>query len=313
MLLTSHFGSCCGMTLHWANCVQADICSQYATEPVAGAPGASSAPLPERDGTVTAIDFAAFVNDLADLSGRTIAPFFRSAMVAENKAGPGAFDPVTEADRAAEAAMRARIRKSFPAHGVEGEEFGNEGSSAEYVWVLDPIDGTAAFISGLPLWGTLIGLKRHGEPVYGMMSQPFTGERFYGDCGQSSYERAGQTRIIRTRRCASLAEATLASTSPHLFSETEAPAFQRVQRAARMTRYGADCYAYCMLAAGHIDLVVEAGLKPCDIAPLIPIIQGAGGVVTSWDGGSAVNGGRVIAAGDPALHAEAMRLLAETP
>lgn len=260
---------------------------------------------------MTAIDFAAFVNDLADLSGRTIAPFFRSAMTMENKARSGAFDPVTEADRAAEAAMRARIRKSFPAHGIEGEEYGDEGSSAEYVWVLDPIDGTAAFISGLPLWGTLIGLKRSGAPVYGMMSQPFTGERFYGDCGQSRYQRGGETRVIRARRCTSLAEATLASTSPHLFSEAEAEGFQRVQRAARLTRYGADCYAYCMLAAGHIDLVVEAGLKPCDIAPLIPIIQGAGGVVTTWSGESAVNGGRVIAAGDPTIHAAAMRLLAD--
>lgn len=265
----------------------------------------------ERYRTVTAIDFTAFVNDLAELSGRTISPFFRSALAMENKAHGGAFDPVTEADRAAEAAMRARIRASFPAHGIEGEEYADERPSAEYVWVLDPIDGTAAFISGLPLWGTLIGLKRHGAPVYGMMAQPFIGEKFYGDGGQSSYQRGGQTRIIRTRRCASLAVASLASTSPHLFSPAEAEGFARVQRAARVTRYGADCYAYCMLAAGHIDLVVEAGLKPCDIAPLIPIIEGAGGVVTTWNGESAVNGGRVIAAGDPALHAEAMRLLAD--
>lgn len=258
---------------------------------------------------MTAIDFSAFVNELADVSARTIAPFFRSAMTMENKAGSGGFDPVTEADRAAEAAMRARIRAAFPAHGIEGEEFGDEGSSAEYVWVLDPIDGTAAFISGMPLWGTLIGLKRNGTPVYGMMCQPFIGEKFYGDCGQSSYQRGGETRIIRTRRCASLAEATLSSTSPHLFSDDEAGAFNEVRRKVRLTRYGADCYAYCLLAAGHIDLVIEAGLKPCDIAPLIPIIQGAGGVVTTWEGGSAVNGGRIIAAGDPAIHAEAVRLL----
>ncbi|MFC0284245.1 histidinol-phosphatase [Camelimonas abortus] len=259
---------------------------------------------------MTAVDFAAFVNELADISGRAIAPFFRSTMLMENKAGPRGFDPVTEADRAAEAAMRARIRRTFPAHGIEGEEYGAEGSAAEYVWVLDPIDGTAAFISGLPLWGTLIGLKRNGRPVFGMMSQPFTGERFWGDCGQSRYRRNGETRVIRTRRCASLATATLASTSPHLFSEAEFAAFSRVQRACRLTRYGADCYAYCMLAAGHIDLVVEAGLKPCDIAPLIPVIQGAGGVVTTWSGGPATDGGRVVAAGDPAVHAAAMELLA---
>jgi len=277
----------------------------------ASRPGRAPAPTPvERDSIVTAIDFAAFVNDLADLSARTIAPFFRSAMTMENKAGHGAFDPVTEADRAAEAAMRARIRQTFPAHGVEGEEYGDERASSEYVWVLDPIDGTAAFISGLPLWGTLIGLKRNGAPVYGMMCQPFIGEKFYGDCGQSRYQRGAETRVIRTRRCASLAEATLSSTSPHLFSEAEAGAFDRVRRAARLTRYGADCYAYCLLAAGHIDLVIEAGLKPCDIAPLVPIIQGAGGVVTTWDGQPATHGGRIIAAGDPTLHAAAMRLLA---
>jgi myo-inositol-1(or 4)-monophosphatase len=255
------------------------------------------------------IDFTQFVNELANRSGQAILPFFRSSIAAEDKSRGGDFDPVTEADRAGEVAMRQLIKRTFPTHGIVGEEFGAEGADAEYVWVLDPIDGTRAFIAGLPTWGTLIGLSRSGRPCFGMMHQPFTGERFFGDGGSATYRGTGGERRLMTRRCASLKDAVMATTSPKLFAGEELRAYDRVESVARLARYGCDCYAYCMLAAGHIDLVVESGLKPYDIVALIPIIEGAGGIVTAWDGGSAAEGGAIVAAGDRRVHAAAVELL----
>lgn len=263
---------------------------------------------------MSAVDFSAFVHELAEAAGEASMPFFRTALGACDKNVGGVFDPVTEADKAAEAAMRRLIGAQFPHHGVVGEEFGAKGESAEYVWTLDPIDGTRAFLCGLPLWGTLIGLSRHGAPVYGMMSQPFTRERFFGDGARADWRGPGregrlEERKLMTRACSSLAAATLMTTSPHQFAGDSAAAFDRVAKDCRLTRYGGDCYAYCMLAAGHVDLVIERGLQSYDIAPLIPIIEGAGGVVTNWDGGSAALGGSVIAAGDKRLHEIAMARL----
>jgi myo-inositol-1(or 4)-monophosphatase len=255
------------------------------------------------------IDFSQFVNELATVSGQAILPFFRTAIATDDKSRGGDFDPVTEADRAGESTMRQIIKRSFPTHGVVGEEFGSDREDAEYVWVLDPIDGTRAFIAGLPTWGTLIGLSRNGQPAFGMMHQPFTGERFFGDGGRSTYQGPGGERQLRTRRCASLKDAIISTTSPKLFAGDELRAYDRVESVAKLARYGCDCYAYCMLAAGHVDLVVESGLKPYDIVALIPIIEGAGGIVTSWDGGSAAQGGRIVAAGDRRVHAAAIELL----
>jgi histidinol phosphatase-like enzyme (inositol monophosphatase family) len=255
------------------------------------------------------IDFTNFVDELATVSGQAILPFFRTTIAAEDKSRGGAFDPVTEADRAGEAAMRQLIKRSFPTHGIVGEEFGAERADADYVWVLDPIDGTRAFIAGLPTWGTLIGLSRAGRPVFGMMHQPFTGERFFGDGGSATIRGPGGERRLRTRRCASLGDAVLSTTSPKLFSGDELRAYDRVESVARLARYGCDCYAYCMLAAGHIDLVIESGLKPYDIVALIPIIEGAGGIVTTWNGTSAADGGSIVAAGDRRVHAAALELL----
>lgn len=254
-------------------------------------------------------DFSRFVNELATVSGQAILPFFRSALMAEDKAPGGVFDPVTEADRAGEAAMRHMIRRTFPTHGIVGEEFGEERANAEYVWVLDPIDGTRAFMAGFPLWGTLIGLNREGRPAFGMMHQPFTGERFSGDGAGAAYSGPGGGRILRVRPCASLKDAAMATTSPRLFTGETLRAYDRVESVARLARYGCDCYAYCMVAAGHLDLVVEAGLKPYDIAALIPIVEGAGGIVTTWDGGSAAQGGAIVAAGDRRVHDAALGLL----
>jgi myo-inositol-1(or 4)-monophosphatase len=258
---------------------------------------------------MTAIDFSAFVDELANLAGETVLPFFRTAMTVEDKGRRGTFDPVTAADHAAETAMRMLIRRTFPDHGVVGEEYGSENPDAEFVWVLDPIDGTKSFISGMPAWGTLIGLMRAGAPVFGMMSQPFTRERFSGDGGAARYRGPAGERALRVRECDTLKDAILFTTSPRLMNDADRKSFARVEESVRLSRYGGDCYAYCMLAAGHVDLVIETELKPYDIIPLVPIITGAGGIVTTWDNGSPLQGGRVIAASDARIHEAAMAVL----
>jgi myo-inositol-1(or 4)-monophosphatase len=270
---------------------------------------------------VTAVDFAAFVDRLAQVASDVILPFFRSSIGAEDKSRGGVFDPVTEADRGAEAAMRRLISQTFPAHGIIGEEYGQDRPDAEYVWVLDPIDGTKSFISGLPTWGTLIGLMHRGRPVYGMMSQPFTRERYSGDGKRARLRTLAPsrgeappsewaTRALRTRRCESLAAATLMTTSPALIREdSDRAAYLAIEADTRLVRYGGDCYAYCALAAGFVDLVIETNLKPHDVVALISIVEGAGGVVTTWDGEEAAKGGRILAAGDPRLHEEALKRL----
>ena len=256
-----------------------------------------------------AVDFAAFVDELATVAGEAIRPFFRTTLGVENKSRSGVFDPVTAADRAAEQAMRTLIHETFPQHGIIGEEFGDEAADAAYVWVLDPIDGTKSFISGMPAWGTLIGLLKDGAPVYGMMHQPFIGERFTGDGATARYRGPAGERRLNTRSCASLSDAILFTTSPLLMSTEERGLFEKVQAKVNLSRYGGDCYAYCMVAAGFVDLVIETGLKPHDIVALIPIIEGAGGIITDWSGKPATQGGRVIAAGDKRVHAEALELL----
>jgi len=258
---------------------------------------------------VTVIDFTAFIGRLATSSGETILPFFRTSLSIDNKSASKDFDPVTEADRAAEAVMRRLIKYHFPQHGIVGEEFGNEREDADYVWVLDPIDGTKSFIAGFPIWGTLIALLHKGTPVFGMMHQPFIGERFSGDNASANYQGPSGERKLQVRRCASLKEATSYTTSPLLMNASDRATFARIENEVRLSRYGGDCYSYCMLAAGHLDLVVETELKPYDIAALIPIVTGAGGVVTNWEGGPAQNGGRIVAAGDQRVHEAALKLL----
>jgi len=260
---------------------------------------------------MTAIDFEAFVDELAAVSGETIRPFFRSALGVENKSRSGGFDPVTAADRAAESAMRALIKRTFPEHGIVGEELGADRPDAEYVWVLDPIDGTKSFICGLPAWGTLIALTRNGVPIYGMMHQPFTREHFSGDGRGARYRGPAGDRALRVRPCASLGDAIMLTTSPLLMNEADRQAFRRVEKEVRLSRYGGDCYAYCVLAAGHVDLLIETELKSHDVLALIPIIEGAGGIMTTWDNGRPHNGGRIIAAGDKRVHEQAIALLNE--
>lgn len=254
----------------------------------------------------------AFLDRLAEASGAAILPHFRRPLDVENKGAPSgaAYDPVTIADRAAEEAMRALIVREYPEHGILGEEYGTQRADAEHVWVLDPIDGTRAFISGLPVWGTLIGLKTRGVPSLGMMHQPFTRERFAGDTTRAWYSGPDGNRTLATRACADLSDAVLFTTTPAMFRGDDRQAYDRVEAAVRLARYGCDCYAYCMLAAGHVDIVIEAGLQPYDIVAMIPVIQGAGGVVTTWDGGPATDGGKVVATGDPRLHERVLKRLA---
>jgi len=247
--------------------------------------------------------------ELAELAGRAILPYFRAGARVENKGHGANFDPVTEADRVAEIVIREGIHARFPGHGIFGEEHGHEPGDG-LTWVIDPIDGTRGFMTGMVQWGVLIGLFDGEEPVVGVMHQPFTNEFFFGTNERSQYRRGAAVRTLAVRPCSALADAILASTGPQYFaSGAEAMAFDTLRRQVRFTRYGGDCYHYCMLAMGQLDLAVEAGLKPYDVQAIMPIVRGAGGIVTTWYGGNASLGGRVIAAGDGRIHAAAMKLL----
>lgn len=251
-----------------------------------------------------------FVHGLTDASGSVIRPHFRAPLAIENKAGQQAFDPVTIADREAEQVIRQRIRASYPDDGIFGEEHGREYGTSSRYWVIDPIDGTRSFVAGLPTWGTLIALNDGQRPILGVMDQPFTGERFTGSRLGAAFHHRGETRPLKTRVCANISEAVLCATTEEMFVDPRAlAAFRYIGSRVRLQRFGGDCYAYCLLALGFVDLVIEASLKPYDIQALVPIVEAAGGVVTSWSGDLPDNGGRVVAAGDPRVHAQALRLL----
>lgn len=250
-----------------------------------------------------------FMHRLADASGAAIRPHFRQEMHIENKQSHG-FDPVTVADREAEAAIRALIRTEYPDHSILGEEEGHHQGASSWTWVIDPIDGTRAFMTGQPLWGTLIALNDGARPVLGLLDQPYMGERFFGHPGESVFTGPSVRSALRVRKPVKLDEAILSSTHPDLFKPGgEAAAFHDLRARVRMTRYGGDCYAYGLLAMGLIDLVVESGLKPFDIQALIPIIEGAGGRVVNWRGADCSQGGQVVACGDPVLLDEALKIL----
>jgi inositol-phosphate phosphatase/L-galactose 1-phosphate phosphatase/histidinol-phosphatase len=239
----------------------------------------------------------ALAETLADAAGEIIRGYFRKKIGVQQKSD---LSPVTAADRGAEKVMRRLIEIAFPAHGIIGEEFGRQNADADYVWVLDPIDGTKSFISGVPLFGTLIALAYQGTPVLGVIDQPIAQERWVGITGRKTLFNG---RPITTRACGSLAEATLFATAPEMFAKGNAAAFERLRKKVKLTRFGADCYAYGLLASGFIDLVVEADLKPHDFCALLPVIEGAGGKMTDWQGRKLTleSDGRVIASGDPRL------------
>jgi histidinol phosphatase-like enzyme (inositol monophosphatase family) len=263
---------------------------------------------------------------LADAAGAASLPHFRSKGLGTDDKNhgndaEGIFDPVTVADRAAEAAIRDILAAERPDDGIFGEEEAPVEGTSGLTWVIDPIDGTRAFISGLPTWGTLIALDDGAAGRIGIVDQPHIGERFVGvnagpntasNMGTDSrawLTHRGETRPIATRPCPNLASATLYTTTPDMFSSHEWEGYRKVESRVRLARYGVDCYAYALVALGHVDLVIESSLKPYDIAGPAALIQAAGGIVTDWRGGDCRWGGQVIAAGDPAVHAEALAIL----
>lgn len=251
---------------------------------------------------------AAFLKRLAALAAAETLPRFRAQAAVTDK-GEGRFDPVTEADRAAERAIRAAIEAEYPDHGIVGEEFGAKNPGAEHVWIIDPVDGTRAFISGIPVWGTLIGLAHRGRAVAGIMTQPFTGEAYFTDGQAARYEGPGGPRALATRDTAALADAIMFTTTPALFTGAARAAYERLEGAVRLARYGTDCYGYAMVASGQADLVCEIGLQTYDVAALIPIVEKAGGVFTDWQGNRAEAGGAVLASANARLHDAALALL----
>ena len=259
-------------------------------------------------------DLLSFAHQLADLSGPVVMQHFRKPISIENKASGRAFDPVTKADRGAERVISQALKARFPSHGMVGEEYGSRNAASRYQWVIDPIDGTRAFIMGSPLWGTLIGLLDDGQPSVGVMDQPFTGERCWSAASASYLQkRGGKPKRIKTRACPRLEDAILTSTHPDLFEGAHhQQTLTSLKSRVRMTRYGGDCYGYTLLAAGFVDLIIETGLKSYDIVALIPIIERAGGRVTTWDGEPATSGGNVVASGDPRLHEAVLKAIASS-
>ncbi len=247
---------------------------------------------------------------VVEAAGPIALRYFRNDLDVEDKSGGGFFDPVTRADREVEAHIRSDLGARFPDHGILGEEQPEVESDSPFRWVVDPIDGTRAFISGVPAWGILLGLTIDDACVAGVMHQPYLGETFFGDAGGAGLRQGGMDRALRTSHVADLSSAILYCTHPSMFErEEERKAFGRVADDARMMRFGGDCYSYGLLAHGLIDLVIEGGLQPYDIIPMIPIIEGAGGIVTNWQGGDASDGGFVVAAANPTLHARALEKL----
>jgi myo-inositol-1(or 4)-monophosphatase len=251
-------------------------------------------------------EMAAFASRLADAAARETLGRWASGCAAEDKGGGLDFDPVTDADREAERAMRALIEAGYPAHGVAGEEFPDRAAQGPYCWSLDPVDGTRSFTCGLPNWVTLIALLEQGRPVLGVIDAPCLGERYIGFEGTAALVGRGRTGTLTASGCTMLADARLSTTDPFLFLGAEAAAFEEVRRGVRTTRYGHDGYAYARLAAGSVDLVIESRLKPFDYNALIPVVRAAGGVFGDWRGGEDYSAGKVIAAATPELFEQAV-------
>ncbi|SMO65825.1 histidinol-phosphatase [Ruegeria faecimaris] len=247
--------------------------------------------------------------EMADAARAAILPFFRqSNLETSNKLDQG-FDPVTVADRAAEKAMRAVLARHRPQDGIFGEEYGQHEGQSGRTWVLDPIDGTRGFISGTPTWGVLIALSTQDGPTMGIIDQPYIGERFIGSADIARSHGPTGDMSLKTRSTPSLDQAILFTTFPEVGASEDRAGFEAVSQHVRLTRYGMDCYAYALLAAGQVDLVIEAGLNAYDIQAPIAVIHAAGGIVTDWQGGPAHNGGRALAAANPQIHAAALEIL----
>ena len=246
---------------------------------------------------------------LADAARVATLQYFRSEGLAADNKEIGRFDPVTVADRLSEQRMREILAIRRPDDAILGEEFGPTAGTSGLTWVLDPIDGTRSYLAGAPTWGVLISVRDADGPIYGIIDQPFISERFEGGLGRATTIGPLGVRALKTRPPRALTEAILLSTFPEVGTQAEGDAFRRVAAQAKLTRYGTDCYAYALIAAGQIDLVIEAGLQPYDVQAPIAVITAAGGVVTNWQGGPAHDGGQILAAANTAVHAQAMALL----
>jgi myo-inositol-1(or 4)-monophosphatase len=253
---------------------------------------------------------AAVIEPLLDASGALALRWFRTELGVDDKGGAKGYDPVTEVDRGIESLLRTGLQARFPDHAIVGEEHGSSGpADARVSWIIDPIDGTRAFVSGSPEWGTLVGLRVDGQPAAGWADIPYLGERFSAVAGEGWFNQRGERRPLRARSSATLADAVLRCTHPAVFDADERAAFDRLARQVRLQRWGGDCYSYCLIALGFVDLVVESSLQAYDIVPLIPIIESAGGVVTDLEGNAPLTGGMVVAAANPELHARALAVL----
>jgi len=252
-------------------------------------------------------ELKAFACVLADAAASISLKYFRQQVTVDNKLSDGGFDPVTQADRGAEQAIRKLIEAQYPDHQILGEEFGRKQTDSPFEWVLDPIDGTRAFISGLPTWGTLIGLAYEGEPVIGVIDQPYVGERYLGWTTGATLNG----KPISTRPCPDLSSATLSTTDPDLFTQAERPLFDQIRGESKLVRYGMDCYAYAILSSGFLDVVIESGLELYDMMALIPVVRGAGGSATGWSGERPGPSGRLLAVGDPVLAGKLLKTTAE--
>jgi myo-inositol-1(or 4)-monophosphatase len=259
---------------------------------------------------ISIVELEDFALELARTAGGIAQAHFRRSFTVENKDATG-FDPVTSADRAIERVLRASITERYPDHGIVAEEEGERAARSDYTWFIDPIDGTQAFMTGSPLWGTLVGLTHRGQPMFGLLAQPVLEEIFFGGPNGSWLIKSDRRDRLKARHCTALASAVLAATHPSMFSGTSENAFRALAQRCLLHRFGGDCYNYAMLAAGFIDLVVEGQLKPFDIVPLIPVLEGAGCVVTDWKGRSPLSGGYVVAAASAELHAAALAVIAE--
>jgi myo-inositol-1(or 4)-monophosphatase len=251
-----------------------------------------------------------FANRLADASGAVIRPYFRQRIEVVHKPGRAPFDPVTEADKGGERAIRAIIERERPDDGILGEEYGEKPGKSGSRWVLDPVDGTRAFITGRHEWGSLIALEDKEVPVLGILDQPVLGERFIGVNGRSFLIEGEKRTALKVRECADIKDAILCATDPSsYFSADQQAAFQRVRAASRMTRFGGDCYLFASLALGFVDIIIEANFNRWDVAALIPLVEGAGGIMTAWDGTHCRDGKTILACGDKRVHEEAIKLL----
>jgi myo-inositol-1(or 4)-monophosphatase len=251
----------------------------------------------------------AFAHRLADASGAVIRPYFRQRIEVINKLADS-FDPVTEADKGGERAIRALLDAERPNDAILGEEYGEKPGTSGWRWVLDPVDGTRCFITGRHEWGSLIALEKDEVPVLGILDQPVLGERFIGVNGRAEFHQSGLIMPMKVRSCADIGDAVLCATDPSAYmSEAQQAAFGRVKEKARLTRYHGDCYIFAMLALGFVDLIVEGAFRRWDVAALPPLVQGAGGIVTNWQGKPWRDGDAVLASGDARLHAQAVKLL----